>query len=214
MFAVTKCSKQADLAFVVDTSGSISNENFRKQKDFVKALASAFDPSATKHLLGLITYSTNAQMEFSFKDSADLVKFKNVVDRMTHTKGRTRLDKALKLASSQLFTDNGEVNSGKQKTMVILTDGRQSQDPGSVRLKDAVRPLKQQGVRIYVVAVSSELDLKELYELTEKEEDVFTVIDFDDLAKMANDTAQKICHVSSSLQGLDNDIENDNSTLS
>ena len=207
---MTKCSKQADLAFVVDTSGSISNENFRKQKDFVKALASAFDPSATKHQLGLISYSTNAQIEFSFKDSADLVKFKNVVDRMTHKKGRTRLDKALKLASSQLFTDNGGVNSGKQKTMVILTDGRQSQDPGSIPLKDAV----QQGVRIYVVAVSSDLDPKELYKLTEKEEDVFTVIDFDDLAKMANDTAQKICHVSPSLQGIDNDLENDNSTLS
>ena len=211
---MTKCSKQADLTFVVDTSGSISNENFRKQKDFVKALASAFDPSTTKHQLSLISYSTNAQIELSFKDSADLVKFKNVVDRMPHTKGRTRLDKALKLASSQLFTDNGGVNSGKQKTMVILTDGRQSQDPGSVPLKDAVRPLKQQGVRIYVVAVSSELDLKELYELTEKEEDVFTVIDFDDLAKMSNDTVQKICRVSSSLQGVDNDRGNDNSTIS
>ena len=67
--------------------------------------------------------------------------------------------------------------------------------------------------RIYVVAVSSDLDLKELYKLTEKEEDVFTVIDFDDLAKMANDTAQKICHVSPSLQGIDNDLENDNSTV-
>ena len=190
-----KCSEEADLAFVVDTSGSISDENFKKQVDFVKALASSFDPTSTKHQLGLISYSTNAQMEVSFKDKADREEFEKAVDRMPHTKGRTRLDKALKLASSQLFTANGGIRSAKSKAMIILTDGRQSQDPDTVPLIEAVRPLKQLGVRIYAVAISSELDMKELYELTERKADVFIVSGFDDLANMANDIALKTCRI-------------------
>lgn len=196
-----KCSERADLAFIVDTSGSITDENFKKQKDFVKAIASSFDPSTTNHQLGLISYSTNARMQVSFKDNTKLEEFEKAVDSMLHIKGRTRLDNALKLATSQLFNPNDEINSGQRKSVIILTDGRQSQDPGAVPLQDAVRPLRQLGVRIYVVAVSSELDLEELYQLTEKKDDVFTTSYFDDLAKMANDVARETCRLVAPIKG-------------
>lgn len=198
---VVKCSEEADVAFVVDTSGSISDENFKKQKDFVKSLASSFDPTSTKHQLGLISYSSNAQMEVSFTDKADRKEFEEAVDRVPHTKGRTRLDKALKLASSQLFTTEGGARSGQPKAMIILTDGKQSQDPDTVPLQDAVRPLKKLGVRIYAIAIGDDVDLNELYEVTESKEDVFTVSDFDDLANMANDIALKSCRIAAPSEG-------------
>ncbi|XP_078377620.1 SCO-spondin-like [Oculina patagonica] len=198
---VVKCSDDADLAFVVDTSGSISDENFKKQKDFVKVLASSFDPTLAQHQLGLISYSSDAQMEVSFQDKADRKEFERAVDLIPHTKGRTRLDKALKLASSQLFTSSGGSRSGKRKIMIILTDGRQSQDPDTVALKVAVLPLKQLGVRVYTVAIGDEVDLKELHQVTERNEDVFPVSDFADLANMANDIALKTCRVRALSQG-------------
>jgi len=105
-----ECSEDADLAFVVDTSGSISDENFKKQKDFIKVLASSFDPILAEHQLGLISYSSDAQMEVSFQDKADRKEFEQAVDLIPHTKGRTRLDKALKLASSRLFTEIGRAS--------------------------------------------------------------------------------------------------------
>ena len=197
-----KCSKDADLAFVVDTSGSISDENFKKQKDFIKVLASSFDPILAEHNLGLISYSSDAQMEVSFQDKADRKEFEKAVDLIPHTKGRTRLDKALKVASSRLFTASGGTRSEKRKIMVVLTDGRQSQDPDTVPLQEAVLPLRQLGVRIYTVAIGDEVDLKELYQVTERNEDVFPVSDFDDLANMANDIALKTCRVKALSQGI------------
>lgn len=158
-------------------------------------LASAFDPTLSKHQLGLISYSSDAQMEVSFQEKADPKEFEEALDRVPHTKGRTRLDKALKLASSQLFTASGGARSGQRKVMIILTDGRQSQDPDTVPLQEAVRPLRQLGVRIYTVAIGDEVDLKELYQVTERNEDVFPVSDFADLANMANDIALKTCRV-------------------
>ena len=178
----------------MDTSGSISDENFKKQQDFVKTLASSFDPVSTKHQLGLISYSSNAQIEVSFKDNTDGEEFEKAVDHMLHAKGRTRLDKALKLASSELFTTNGGMRSGQSKTMIIITDGRQSV-ADTVSLKDAVRSLKQLGVRIYAIGIGDEVDLNELQELTKSNEDIFTVNDFNDLANMANDIAPKTCRV-------------------
>ena len=195
-----ECSDDADLAFVVDTSGSITDENFKKQQDFVKVLASAFDPNLAKHQLGLISYSSNAQMEVSFQEKADRKEFEQAVERIKHTKGRTRIDKALKLASSQLFTSSGGSRSGKRKIMIILTDGRQSQDFDTVPLKEAVLPLRQLGVRIFAVAIGNEVDLKELYNVTERNEDVFPVSDFADLANMANDIALKACRIRASSQ--------------
>ena len=56
-------------------------------------------------------------------------------------------------------------------------------------------------IRIYVVAVSSELDLEELYQLTEKKDDVFTTSYFDDLAKMANDVARETCRLVAPIKG-------------
>lgn len=197
-----ECSEDADLAFVVDTSGSISDENFKKQKDFIKVLASSFDPILAEHQLGLISYSNNAQMEVSFQDKADRKEFEQAVDLIPHTKGRTRLDKALKLASSRLFTASEGSLSGKRKIMIILTDGRQSQDPDTVPLQGAVLPLRQLGVRIYTVAIGDEVDLKELYQVTERNEDVFPVSDFDDLANMANDIALNTCRIKALSQGI------------
>lgn len=196
-----KCSDDADVAFVVDTSGSINDENFIKQKDFIKVLASSFDPSLDQHQLGLISYSSEAQMEVSFLDKVDTIQFERAVDRVPHTKGRTRLDKALKLAASQMFSANGGTRLRKRKIMVILTDGRQSRDPDTIPLQDAVRPLRQLGVRIYTVAIGDEVDLKELYQVTERKEDVFPVSDFADLANMANDIALKTCKVIALSQG-------------
>lgn len=197
-----ECSEDADLAFVVDTSGSISDENFKKQKDFIKVLASSFDPILAEHQLGLISYSSDAQMEVSFQDKADRKEFEQAVDLIPHTKGRTRLDKALKLASSRLFTASEGSRSGKRKIMIILTDGRQSQDPDTVPLQKAVLPLRQLGVRIYTVAIGDEVDLKELYQVTERNEDVFPVSDFDDLANMANDIALNTCRIKALSQGI------------
>lgn len=195
-----ECSDDADLAFVVDTSGSITDENFKKQQDFVKVLASSFDPALAEHQLGLISYSTNAQMDVSFQEKANRKEFEEAVDRIKHTKGRTRLDKALKLASSQLFTSSGGSRSGKRKIMIILTDGRQSKDFDTVPLTQAVLPLRQLGVRTFAVAIGNEVDLKELYNVTERNEDVFPVSDFADLANMANEIALRTCRIRASSQ--------------
>ena len=58
------------------------------------------------------------------------------------------------------------------------------------------------GVRIYTVAIGDEVDLKELYQVTERNEDVFPVSDFDDLANMANDIALNTCRVKALSQGI------------
>ena len=186
------CSEEADIAFVVDTSGGISEEDFKKQVKFVKALASSFDPTYTKHQLGLISYGRNAKMEVSFKDKVDREEFEKAVDRMPHTKSRPRLDKALKLASSKLFTAKGGIRSGKKKAMIIFTDGKKSPDPKAVPLKDVIEPLKQLDVQIYAVAIKSQLDQKEL---TKELAHWFTVFDFDLLANMVELIELTTCRI-------------------
>ena len=195
MLLVRKCSESADVAFVVDTSGSIGEENFKKEKEFVKAVASSFDTVSTDFQLGLITYSTDAQLQVSFRDNLGPNSFDTVVDNLLYTMGRTRIDKALTLASSELFTTKGGARPGKRKALIILTDGRQSQTSDSVTLKEAIVPLQKLGVRIYTVAIGREVDLEELQQLTERKEDVFSVDDFDDLLNKANEVALKSCKI-------------------
>ena len=46
-----------DLIFLLDSSGSISNENFDKVKNWVKLLANNFNISVNSTAIGIIQYS-------------------------------------------------------------------------------------------------------------------------------------------------------------
>ena len=110
-----------DLGFLIDASGSIGPSNFLKILSFVAKIIDAFEIGPDKTHVGVISYSDNATIAFDFNEfkGNELTK-KNVIDKVntiTSTEGKTRIDLALKLANSDLFSKKGGMRPDKPKVL-------------------------------------------------------------------------------------------------
>ena len=63
---------------------------------------------------------------------------------------------------------------------------------GSTSLKDAVRPLRQQGVTTFIFRIGSEPGIQELYSAVESPDNVFTFSRFADMDSKVTDVARHI----------------------
>jgi len=122
----------------MDSSGSISQDDYNKEKEFVKQLANIFDISLGQARAGVIIYDDNPKLIFGFEDELDNRNVSAIIPSLEHLKGRTRIDKALAVAES-VFTDARPTVS---RIAFILTDGKQTNDYDAIPLDVASQPLK------------------------------------------------------------------------
>ena len=189
-----KCKERLHVGFLVDASGSIGPDDLRKELNFIKEIVDTLNVGTGQSQGALLSYSTDAQMEIRFGEHSTAIEFKRAVDRVRISNGRTRIDSALRLAATEMFAPN-IVKPGLPKVAVILTDGRQTPDPGAVPLSQAIVPLRQLGVKVLVVGVGVEVNRDELKLLVEKEEDLYMAANFDELLQRAKEIAKKTCDV-------------------
>lgn len=128
----------ADVVFIMDSSGSISNDDYNKEKEFVKQLANIFDISHGQARASVIIYDDNPKLIFGFEDELDNRNVSAIIPNLEHLNGRTRIDKALAVAES-VFTD---ARPTVPRIAFILTDGKQTADYDAKPLDVASQPLK------------------------------------------------------------------------
>ena len=190
-----------DIAFLLDSSGSISLTNYQKMKDFIKAVAGSFSIGPGETFAGVILYGSDATTVIRFADHFSNVNFNNAVDNLPYLQGETRIDKALQLAYSELLTNRGGVRPGVAKAVVLLTDGRQSPAPDRTDLKEAAAPLLSTGVRIFAVGIGNDVDKRELQLIVEKPEDVIVAESFDELALRVRQVSIATCESAGTISG-------------
>ena len=102
------CNIVADVAFIVDSSGSIGRSNWAKMLEFIKEMVKAFNVGADKTHIAVVAYSTNAKVEFKFDaltgPSVTEEGYGRLIDRIRFQRGFTFIDKALLLADREVFT--------------------------------------------------------------------------------------------------------------
>lgn len=89
-------------------SGTITDAHFQKIKDFTAAVVNTFTVSKDMTHVGVIYYSDSAHVAFNFnKFKGNDVTKENIIDeinKIKNTEGETRIDLALQLADSHLFS--------------------------------------------------------------------------------------------------------------
>ena len=179
----------------MDASESMTEEDFGKQKNFVIKVAESFHMAPQTTQIALVTYSSTAKLHIRFRDHLNQDSFQTVVQHLPFAAGGTRFDKALKLAAEDVFTAQSGARAGVPKVMIILTDGRQSNDIDAVPIQDAVQPLRQLSVQIHAVAIGSQVNRAELHKLVVKEGDIFSIKDFDNLVNKSRQLATRTCDI-------------------
>ena len=183
------CSTPVDLAFIIDSSGSIGSSNYRKQKNFVKEVAKSFGLSPNGSRAAMVLYSNSASVKARFGQFAGQTEFARAVEDLPYERGLTRIDKALELTASGIFAKDSR--AGVPKIAMLITDGTQTQAADAKDLREASEPLRKAGVRVLAVGIGDGVDRAELRRVTERDEDVVVATDFQDLLlKLSNLTSQ------------------------
>ena len=102
------CNIVADVAFIVDSSGSIGRRNWVKMLDFIEEMVKALNVGADMTHIAVVAYSTNAKVEFKFDSltgpSVTEEGYGRLIGRIRFQRGFTFIDKAMLLADKEVFT--------------------------------------------------------------------------------------------------------------
>lgn len=113
------CNVPLDFAIIVDTSGSISRRNFALLLRFIRSLVDSFDVSEDHTHIAIVEYSTKATVQLRFNDLSGRKLNKYNVNRKVKTIPRTRgftyIDRALRKANDEVFTEEAGMRYNVRK---------------------------------------------------------------------------------------------------
>ena len=100
-----------DVAFAVDTSGSIGLDNFRQVKEFLMAMVLEHDVGEDAAHFATIYFSDNANILFNFNtlkgSNLTANHVAQLLQDLPYEGGETNIDKALTLAEKDVFSSKG-----------------------------------------------------------------------------------------------------------
>ena len=182
--APSKCADiDHDVGFVLDNSGSMTEEHWEMEKEFVKKLDRSLRISPTGSHAAVVLFADEAKLAVKFNDYPTVHSFELAIDRLTRLNGGTRIDKGLSLAFDEMFRESNGMRPNSIKTLVLLTDGKNNPDSPlkADRFKNMAKALN---IRLLVIAAGS-ANTQNLIKLVDREEDLKHVTDISELQESA-----------------------------
>ena len=159
-------------------------------KEFVKNMVDEYTISEPGTHVGIVEYSDEPIITIRLQDWFDEDTIKGVVNVMRASGGKTaNLDRALEEAADKMFSVAMGGRPSAKKILVVIAA---SNTTAKEALKKASKPLKERGVRVYVIALGDEADPEILKEITPDETKVKKVKDKKKLPKLAEEMANLI----------------------
>ena len=150
--------------FVVEGSKKLKKDGFHNVKKMVTKMLDSYDISKDATHVGLLEFSETTSVEISLNTTYEPKMLKKLVKNVLPSGGKTaNIDKALLKVGDMFKVRNGG-RAGVPKVVVLITASKSS---GEEPLKEAVEPLREVGVQLFVITVGNETDT-ELPEITSK----------------------------------------------
>eukprot|EP00794_Sanderia_malayensis_P015384 gene15384-16963_t len=186
-----KCSEKVDIAFIIDSSSSIT-DHWENLKDFLVKVIEPFSIGPNAAMVSVVTYASTPRKVWSF----DPMKTKELLTFdlkfLQQLKGGTRIDLALRFAAENVFLPEFGSRPDVVDVAIVLTDGKS--DVGSEPLATAVGPLREKGVHVIAVGLGTDIDVNELkIIITDKDNGLFLIEDFSKLVQYVDFLAKEIC---------------------
>ena len=189
-----KCQAPLDLIFLLDASGSVGGDNYVKEKEFIKIVASRYDLGTTSQA-AVIPFSNQATNDVPLGSKNTALSFATAVDNIPYEAMYTRIDLALRLAYDEYLSS--EDSNETQKLVILLTDGEQSMlpdmTPSYIPIEDTVQLLRSKAARIFAVTIGDNIDMAAMRAVTEEDDDIFQATEFNDLVAKAVSISKTSC---------------------
>eukprot|EP00118_Oscarella_pearsei_P010116 m.60802 g.60802 ORF g.60802 m.60802 type:complete len:266 (+) comp34945_c0_seq2:484-1281(+) len=176
-----KCPTDRDLAIVIDGSGSVGRNHFKKALDVLGKLVShscgfqkdVIDCSSLR--IAMVQYSTTAKVLFDFNDSkgrhsSQVNVLNDITQKPTYRGGATATGEALQLCLDHIFKEEHGMRRYGHKNVLLLTDGKSNvgRDPVPVakKLNETLSNGQISTFSIIAVAIGRHINFTEINEIT------------------------------------------------
>ena len=151
------------MVFLLDSSQGVTNEIYRKEKEFIKSLATNFNISPKGPRGSAIMYADKPYTIASFAEHS----FSQRIDSAPLLNKSRRIDKALENAAVILSRSKG------RKIVILLTAGKQAKNAKA--LNEAVEPLRKISAQVFVVSIGQNTDVRQLSFVVDRFRDLFQI---------------------------------------
>ncbi len=197
-----------DICFIVDSSGSIRDNNKPGQTDnwqlilnFVNSVIDRIEVGSRQSRVGLVKFSTDAIRMFRLDEYDNRLDLQRVVRRQQYIGGRTNTADGLRITRELCFGSANGDRPEAPNVAILVTDGVPTEPTpdnyARQRAEEEGNRLKNSGVKVYTIGVTNAIDealLKQLSSPPQKaDENYFTSTDFESLGDILNSLVSSAC---------------------
>ena len=190
-----------DLCFIVDSSGSIADNNWDVQLDLFSLLVDLFKIGPDDTRVGAVVFSEDVRLAFSLDKYTDAESVKKAIFSITHLKQETNTAEAFRVTRESCFSSATGDRPGVKNLAIIITDCRP--EPDSIRrvpeAKDQAQALKDDGVLIIAIGVTNEIEAIFLRDISSSPqiqgENYFQAVDYSALGVIRRAVGEGNCEV-------------------
>ncbi|XP_067857044.1 collagen alpha-6(VI) chain-like [Heptranchias perlo] len=182
------CSKldMADIIFLIDGSGSINAEDFRKMKRFMGDIVNKTNIGAEKVHVGLIQFGSDPRPEFQLNIHSVKADLYTAIGKMQQLGGGTHTGRALSFTADYFDRAKGG-RPGNPQYLIVITDG-EAQD----EVLHPAKAIRDKGVTVFAVGVFN-ANSTQLLEIGGSRDKVYYVENFDLLDDPKKQIFWEIC---------------------
>ncbi|XP_033748049.1 cartilage matrix protein-like [Pecten maximus] len=184
----------ADIAFVVDSSSSIHESDFKIQKAFIENLVRYFDVGPKDVQFAAVSFNSYVYDEFKFNTNADQASVIEDVDDIRYRAGlATRTYKAIERMRDFLFASNNGARDDAEHVGIILTDGTTnpgridglSSNQGKAKTQEEAKSARNDNITLFAIGIGPKVNMAELNGIATDPDDKFviTVANYSELDK-------------------------------
>lgn len=186
------CLTSIDVAFALDSSQSVGDKAYKEMKQFAIDIVDSFAVSQQEARFSSLIYSETAEIGFNFVRYDTAGEIKQAIKDLRHFKSSTRVDRALQLARSDLFSIQGKIRTRRPMVLIVFFDGSVSS-----HMKDLVEvaePLKSYGVKVVAIGVGAEVNKYQMNKIASSESAIFDGETFNDIIPELYSIAKETCN--------------------
>ncbi|EMP26476.1 Integrin alpha-D [Chelonia mydas] len=143
-----ECPKYVtDIALLIDGSGSIAREDFKKMKTFLSEIMKCFRSTDTQ--FALMQYSHEFRQHFDFLQYRRSHNHDHLLQGVKQLRGTTHTATAIREVVQKLFTSGRGARDEATKVLIVITDGKKYNDPLSY--SDAIPEAERAGIIRYAI---------------------------------------------------------------
>ncbi|KAG7227828.1 hypothetical protein INR49_013622 [Caranx melampygus] len=200
--------QDADIAFLLDGSGSVSGTDFQKMREFVKSLVRSFLGRSKKGKnvqFAIAQFSSSPKVHYFFNTFSS-TNWESQIDRIRQQGGATYTANAIDHVVKNIFTPEKGSRPNAKRNLIVITDGESHDRPN---LDAAIALADQKKIVRFAIGVGNAFSTysakNELETIASKptSDHMFQVENFQALEKIKQTLQDKIFSIEGSQSGGD-----------